>query len=228
MHDEGVVHGDPKGVRFRTPSHCPPLSSPRSQANILINDSGNACWADFGLMTIASDRSDDTSLCDDGGSIRWMSPERLDPERFGLESRPTKESDYYALGMVIYEVLGGRAPFSGCKEVIVIRKIMNGERPGRPGEEKGRLFKDDIWEMLELCWKPKPEERISAETVLACLEGAPLPPQPPSDADGIVELDTDQSYAAGGDSSESFPSRPGRKLTSETPLWCNRFGDHAQ
>ena len=42
-----------------------------------------------------------------GGTVRWMSPELLDPERFGIpgsEGRPTRESDCYALGMVIYEV----------------------------------------------------------------------------------------------------------------------------
>ena len=42
-----------------------------------------------------------------GGTVRWMSPEFLDPERFGIlgsEGRPTRESDCYALGMVIYEV----------------------------------------------------------------------------------------------------------------------------
>lgn len=40
-----------------------------------------------------------------GGTSRWMSPELLDPERFGAsDDRPTKESDCYALGMVIYEV----------------------------------------------------------------------------------------------------------------------------
>ena len=43
-----------------------------------------------------------------GGTRRWMSPELLDPERFGMpeseNNRPTKQSDCYALGMVIYEV----------------------------------------------------------------------------------------------------------------------------
>jgi len=34
-----------------------------------------------------------------------MSPELLDPNRFGApDPRPTKESDRFALGMVIYEV----------------------------------------------------------------------------------------------------------------------------
>jgi hypothetical protein len=34
-----------------------------------------------------------------------MSPELLDPDRFGISnSQPTKRSDCYALGMVVYEV----------------------------------------------------------------------------------------------------------------------------
>ena len=45
------------------------------------------------------------SFTDGGGTIRWMSPELLDPDRFGIsDSRPTKQSDCYALGMIVYEV----------------------------------------------------------------------------------------------------------------------------
>jgi len=47
-----------------------------------------------------------------------MSPELLDPERFGMpeseNNRPTKQSDCYALGMVIYEV---GVHTSGCVAV---------------------------------------------------------------------------------------------------------------
>jgi serine/threonine protein kinase len=43
-----------------------------------------------------------------GGTRRWMSPELLNPEMFDIPQsegvRPTKQSDCYALGMVIYEV----------------------------------------------------------------------------------------------------------------------------
>lgn len=38
------------------------------------------------------------------GTFRWMSPELLEPSRFGCSGRPTREADSYALGMVIYEV----------------------------------------------------------------------------------------------------------------------------
>jgi len=41
----------------------------------------------------------------EGGAIRWMSPELIFPGEFGIsDSRPTKRSDCYALGMVVYEV----------------------------------------------------------------------------------------------------------------------------
>ena len=45
-----------------------------------------------------------------GGTLCWMSPELLDPSRFGSNGRPTPESDCYALGMVIYEVSWLRSP----------------------------------------------------------------------------------------------------------------------
>ena len=35
-----------------------------------------------------------------------MSPELLDPTHFNSDGLPSRESDFYALGMVIYEVNG--------------------------------------------------------------------------------------------------------------------------
>ena len=120
-----------------------------------------------------------------------MSPELLDPGRFGLtESRPTKESDCYALGMVIYEVLSGQTPFAPSKSSSVIWKVLEGQRPERPQGKGGALFTDDLWRILELCWKYKPEERTNAKVVLQCLERALLLPQPSSDVDGTdAQLD---------------------------------------
>lgn len=63
--------------------------------------------ADFGLMNVVSDSSatyaDTSALV--GGTTRWMSPELLSPDHFGLtHTVPTIASDVYALGMVILEV----------------------------------------------------------------------------------------------------------------------------
>jgi hypothetical protein len=100
-----------------------------------------------------------------------MSPELFCPEKFGLEDgRRTKRSDCYALGMVIYEVLSGQVPFPSCGVYAVVVKVTGGERPGRPGGAEGIWFADTIWEILERCWTPKPDDRPMTEDVLRCLE----------------------------------------------------------
>ena len=174
-------------VHDRHPSRS--LLGPK--ANILINCNGRACLADFSLLTIVSDQSAVISSWVEGGTIQWMSPELLNPERFGLglKIRPTKESDCYALGMVIHEVLSGRTPFDPWKAPMVILKVLEGKRPGRPQGEEGRLFTDAIWEVLELCWKPQPSDRANAKTILLCLGGTP--PLPPSVMDGAAATDVD-------------------------------------
>jgi len=114
-----------------------------------------------------------------GGTTPWMSPELLDPERFGLKkSRLTKESDRYALGMVVYEILSGRTPFAPHTEAVVMLKVLAGERPERPQGSRRAWFGDGIWAMLDLCWKPQPHERPSLDTILQRLQGASRPPGP--------------------------------------------------
>ena len=76
----------------------------------MINGNLQACIADFGLMSVASDPNTSnasTTMTSATGSTRWMSPELLNPEQFGLNrSNATKESDIYAVGVVMYEVRG--------------------------------------------------------------------------------------------------------------------------
>ena len=146
-------------------------SLPNPKTNILINNNGQACLTDFGLLTIASDEPTITSSIG-ATTAQWTSPELLVPNQFGLkESRPTKASDCYALGMVIYEVLSGQTPFAHYSNLAIVQKILDGERPGRPQGEQGAWIADNIWWILEHCWKPQPSDRISAEAVLLGLEG---------------------------------------------------------
>jgi len=195
MHDQEMIHGDLKGVFFRTLGSALPPDAFSTQVNILIDKKGHARLADFGLLTIISDpaiftTSSSIVAC---GTIRWMSPELLLPDQFGLDdSRPTKESDCYALGMVIYEVLSGKAPFTGLKDFIVIPKIVEGERPERPGGGEGLWFTDGLWEMLNRCWVTQPKSRPSIEAVLECLEQVSKDWKPPSQqVDEDVELNED-------------------------------------
>ena len=80
------------------------------KGNVLIDSSYSARLADFGLTAII-DESTAGSTFGRGqrGTIRWMAPELLHPERFkfpgDIQKRlPSKSTDVYALGMTILEV----------------------------------------------------------------------------------------------------------------------------
>jgi serine/threonine protein kinase len=122
-----------------------------------------------------------------------MSPELLDPDRFGPgNGRPTKNSDCYALGMVILEVLSGEPPFPNYNGLVVMRKLIEGELPERPQGAEGVWFTDDLWEMLQHCWSPLPEWRPTIDVVLECLKQGSTSWQPlPPDLDDYVQSDSD-------------------------------------
>jgi len=133
---------------------------------------------------------------------RWMSPELLDPDRFGFEnSRPTKESDCYALGMVMLEVLSGQAPFSRCNGLIVLRKVVEGERPGRPRGAEGAWFTAELWEVLWRCWSPQPKSRPTVDTILEHLKQVSTawqPPAPGACSDVVMDSDDELYSTASG------------------------------
>ncbi|KAF9646797.1 kinase-like protein [Thelephora ganbajun] len=150
LHSQGIIHGDLKGD------------------NILVDENESARLADFGLLMISDLAT--TGSREQGGSIRWMSPELLDPENFGLErGRQTQSSDCYALGMVVYEVLSGHVPFPLHRTYVAAVKVLRGECPERPEGLEGELFTDDVWDTLEYCWKPKPSNCPSIDYVLHSL-----------------------------------------------------------
>jgi len=156
MHNREMMHGDLKG------------------ANILIDQNGHACLADFGLITVISDPKYATapSTKKNAGTVSHMSPELLHPQGYNLEgSQPTKESDYYALGMVIFEVLSGQHPFADDQWFVIMLKVTQGKHPERP---ENPLFTDDLWKILEQCWSPKPKDRPTSQDVLKFLEQAQI------------------------------------------------------
>lgn len=163
---------------------------PDPKSNILIDNNGRACLAGFGLLATASDQSPITSPLTANDAVQWTSPELLYPEVFGSQAdRPTRESDCYALGMVFYEVLSGQAPFGQVDDAIVMERVKDGLRPRRPQGENRELFTDRLWDVLELCWKHKPCDRINAKGVLLGLEGIPPPLRPSFDVDGDMKTD---------------------------------------
>jgi tRNA A-37 threonylcarbamoyl transferase component Bud32 len=75
-------------------------------ANILLCDDARVMVTDFGIAKVR----DDTDLTNTGtmlGTVKYLAPEQV-------ESGPVDaRTDIYALGVVLYEALVGRPPFSG-------------------------------------------------------------------------------------------------------------------
>ena len=99
--------------------------------------------------------------------------------KFGLDnSFPTKPSDCYVLGMVIYETISGHRTFHKYVDLIVLLKILEGKRSSR-----GSGLVDSSWKILEWCWIPQPTARPSTEHVLQYLEQVLRPLDPPINRD---------------------------------------------
>ena len=142
-----MVHRELKGVRLREQSHSQILME-IVKANVLVDETGHACLGDFHLPAIIPDTTKPASSNSPlhGGTIPWMSPDLIDPKKFNLQDgRPTKHSDCYGLGMVIYKVLSGRIPFYQHPIYIAVVRVLEGERPERPQGVEGMWFEDDVW-----------------------------------------------------------------------------------
>ena len=99
-HERGIVHRDIK----------PP--------NIMVAPSGSVKIADFGIARIRASES----LTQTGmmlGSPKYMSPEHV------LGKRADQRGDIFSLGIILYEMLTGVAPFGGETLTALMYQIVN-------------------------------------------------------------------------------------------------------
>ena len=101
LHSCNVIHGDLKGVRRCFKFRFTTLLT-FSQPNILVDNSGNARIADFGLATVTQSlESVHSTSRQQGHTPRWTAPEVLSG---GAHS---KEADIFSFAMVMIEVCHG-------------------------------------------------------------------------------------------------------------------------
>jgi serine/threonine protein kinase len=83
-HARGVLHRDLK------------------PANILIDDAGTVCITDFGIATARNEIGQRTLI----GTAAYMAP-----EQFSSGGEVSEQTDVYALGLILYELVVGHPPF---------------------------------------------------------------------------------------------------------------------
>lgn len=103
-HENGIIHRDIK------------------PQNILLDEHGRVKVTDFGIA-VAMSGTTITQTNSVLGSVHYLSPEQA---RGGIA---TEKSDIYSLGVVMFELLTGRLPFSGESAVSIVLKHLQAETP---------------------------------------------------------------------------------------------------
>lgn len=99
---QGIIHRDIKPANILTTTHNGHIN------NVLISDFGSA-W----------DSQAETTQIFRVGSLAYMAPEQIE----GQDLRP--QTDMYALGAVLYQLIAGRAPFEATSQAALIHQICN-------------------------------------------------------------------------------------------------------
>ena len=138
-HAAGVLHRDIKS------------------ANIMLNGSGESVYAwitDFGLARAIEQESTALTVNGVAGTPGYVAPELLYGEP------PSKASDVFAFGVVVYEMLTGKMPRGVITEAHCRKELQSAEITGP-------------WRrMVESCLKPEPGERCqNIESALRMVPG---------------------------------------------------------
>ncbi|MFI9613771.1 protein kinase [Streptomyces sp. NPDC052023] len=136
-HADGVVHRDLK------------------PANVLLKQDGgqmHPMLTDFGIARLA-DSPGLTRTHEFVGTPAYVAPE-------SAEGRPqTSAVDIYGAGILLYELVTGRPPFSGSSALEVLHQHLSAE-PRRPS-----TVPEPLWTVIERCLRKNPAERPSAENL---------------------------------------------------------------
>jgi eukaryotic-like serine/threonine-protein kinase len=200
-HRHGVVHRDVK------------------PGNVLITADGQVKVTDFGIARAmgADEQVTQTGLV--MGTATYFSPEQA--QGFAVDGR----SDIYSLGVVLYEMVTGKPPFSGESPVSIAYQHVR-ERPQPP-----RLVNPQVPEPLEAvilqAMAKSPADRYqSADAMRADLDrfahGQPVlaPPAPAEPATVAVSAVTESTMAGQETFAQDSEGNPKRT----TPYWVASGG----
>lgn len=126
-------------------------------SNLLVNNKGEVKIADFGVSHVVEGRFE-ASDYSNVGTCAYMSPERVDPERWDGENADRYAGDVWSVGVVMLECLLGHFPLIGVGQKpdwpTLMCAICFGEKLEMP--EKASLeFKSFLHRCLEKDWRKR-------------------------------------------------------------------------
>ncbi len=136
-HLDGLVHRDIK------------------PGNLLVTPAGKVKITDFGIARVA----DQVALTATGqvmGTVQYLAPEQAT----GKPASPS--TDIYSLGVVAYEALTGRRPFTGETQMIIAMAQIN-DKPPAMGDDIDKR----VQELVLACLAKKPNQRPGSALDLA-------------------------------------------------------------
>lgn len=153
-HARGIVHRDVK------------------PANIMINATGRAFLTDFGLALPDARQTK--------GEV-FGSPQYIAPEQAISSAAAVPQSDLYAVGVILYEVVTGRLPFAAADPLDTAMMHM-GEPPPPPQQFRPDLSPDVAAVILRCLDKDPAQRYATGQALCAALTAAfdPVKTAPPT------------------------------------------------
>lgn len=220
IHSAGIVHRDLKPQNI--------MLFERSSLEELVK------VLDFGIASLKNPDEDRRDVELTGarmvlGTPPYMSPEqtymRSDREKLGLEV--DARSDLYSLGVILYEMVAGRRPFSGDSHDIVVAHRLT--RPMPLDKMVGVAAPREFADLVMRCLSKDPRERPqSAKEVLQALRECELKPvrrwdEPVAELDEVQDQPTQGEHVALPLEAAPLETKPRLDLPTRKrnkPLWA--------
>lgn len=157
-----LAHQVALGINFLHSLSPPLLHLDLKPSNVLLDSYLNAKLTDFGLArfyhSVTRASKDDSE--EEGGTINYMPP-----EAFQISYSPTKASDIYSYGILLWSIVTGKQPYAYAKSSLVRIRIPEGDRPSLDeirSQAAGLAGLTGLINLMERCWDTRPKQRPSA------------------------------------------------------------------